>query len=391
MSAFTDALARFRTFFNANPYNSTTNPGGFDAGGHSVLLIPYSRDLATAGEGVADLADTAVAAAATATTKASEASTSAGLAATAKTAALAAADAASASAILADGVPKGTGTTSGDLIAYSAPSTPVRLGIGGQGQVLTPISGVLGWGEAPVGGECRLTYTSATVLTLSRYKGYRIIIDNVTRAIPTAGVTLANPGVADTTYFIYAYWTGTAIALECTTTATTIVTDSRNGTIAKAGDTTRALVGMARTNSSGQWVDSSVQKFVLSWYNQTVTVVRASLASQFSTASTSPVSTGVSFEFLCWGGSLLQNAGVRALGSNSTATAAGYLFLFLDGIQSVYTIAYAPVANGGTQSFSSEYVSLGQGHHLATIRTLVSAGTETWSAGESYAFINILG
>lgn len=53
---------------------------------------------------------------------------------------------------LANGaIPKSLVTTTGDIIYASATSTPVRLGIGAEGQVLKVTSGVPAWGEGGSG------------------------------------------------------------------------------------------------------------------------------------------------------------------------------------------------------------------------------------------------
>lgn len=58
---------------------------------------------------------------------------------------------------LANGaIPKSLVTTTGDIIYASATSTPVRLGIGTEGQVLKVTSGVPAWGEGGGGGNASL-------------------------------------------------------------------------------------------------------------------------------------------------------------------------------------------------------------------------------------------
>lgn len=60
--------------------------------------------------------------------------------------------------LAAAAIPKSTGTTAGDVIYYSGASTPVRLGVGTAGQVLTVNSGATApeWASAASGGGMTL-------------------------------------------------------------------------------------------------------------------------------------------------------------------------------------------------------------------------------------------
>ncbi|MBP0532956.1 hypothetical protein J8J19_22570, partial [Mycobacterium tuberculosis] len=50
-------------------------------------------------------------------------------------------------------------------------------------------------------GQCRLSYVSGTQLKLSPYNGNNLIINGVPQQIPSAGVTLANTGLAASTKY----------------------------------------------------------------------------------------------------------------------------------------------------------------------------------------------
>ena len=77
MTVFEDALNRLATKYNGNGYDTSTNPGGLDNGGHTVNFVPALQDTATVGTNVSTLASTAVASATTATDKATSATASA--------------------------------------------------------------------------------------------------------------------------------------------------------------------------------------------------------------------------------------------------------------------------------------------------------------------------
>jgi len=114
-------------------------------------------------------------------------------------------------------------------------------------------------------GECRLILSSGN-LVLTPYNGNRIRINNAIYETPSGGVSLAATGAtADTTYFIYVYDNAGTLTLERSTTGHSTHT---NGIEIKSGDATRTLVGMARAITGPAWVDSTSQRFVLSWFNR---------------------------------------------------------------------------------------------------------------------------
>jgi hypothetical protein len=71
------------------------------------------------------------------------------------------------------------------------------------------------------------------------------------RRLPIAGVTLATGALAlNEVRFVYAYWTGSVVALELSATGET--PDPLTGLPCKTGDVTRLLVGMVHGNASSQ-------------------------------------------------------------------------------------------------------------------------------------------
>ncbi len=98
MSAYTDALDRLGGFYNNGNYSATTNPGGFANDGHRVNFVNSLADVATAGEGISDIALAVAASQAAAAASASSASGFATAADASKTAAAGSASSASTSA-----------------------------------------------------------------------------------------------------------------------------------------------------------------------------------------------------------------------------------------------------------------------------------------------------
>lgn len=118
-------------------------------------------------------------------------------------------------------------------------------------------------------GQCRLSCESASRLVLRPCDGNLIWINRTFRSLPAAGVGLANTGLsAGSLLYVYAYWTGTAVALEAA--ATGHAADDISGHRVKADDPTRTLVGLVYTDagSPGTFVDTPTKRFVASHFNR---------------------------------------------------------------------------------------------------------------------------
>jgi len=227
------------------------------------------------------------------------------------------------------------------------------------------------------GGECRLTLSGSNLL-LSRYNGYRLVVDNVVQAIPSAGVTVSATGLtANTTYCIYAFMSSGVMTLEASTTA--YAADSRNGIMVKSGDTTRTLVGMARTNSSGAWADSLTQRFVLSYYNRRIRGLCYSTNSPFSTSSTTAVdlSSDAKLEFLSWG----DDASIISFSAGMTNTinyANMYIAIGINGSVAIGTLITATQSQyAATLGYTGATLIFTKGYNYATAMGQVVEGSAT--------------
>lgn len=151
-----------------------------------------------------------------------------------------------------------------DEMSYSANGTQA-IKFNADGTVTFNYSIKIG-GVAPPLGQCRLAVSGAD-LVLSPYNGNAININNQLYIIPSGGVTLTSSGAANSTwYYIYAYISGSAIALERSTTGR--ATNTTTGMQQKSGDATRTLVGAVYTTGSGGFVDTSGQRQTISWFNR---------------------------------------------------------------------------------------------------------------------------
>lgn len=118
-------------------------------------------------------------------------------------------------------------------------------------------------------GQVKLVYSSSTQLVLTYGNGDLIKINGVWRRIPSGGVTISNAGLStNVLYYVYAYWTGSAVALEFSTTARATSTAAGNeGVMAKSGDDSRSLVGMVYTGAGNTFWDQANTRWVRSWFN----------------------------------------------------------------------------------------------------------------------------
>ena len=119
------------------------------------------------------------------------------------------------------------------------------------------------------GMHCKLVPSGSNYfLHLVRWGGKTMIIDGEAREIPSTGLTLSLPN-DNVTRNIYAYWTGSAIALEHSTSAPSWL--NSQGYWTKAGDTSRTYVGSAR--GSGL-VSGQTERSLRSAYNERTLAVQ---------------------------------------------------------------------------------------------------------------------
>jgi hypothetical protein len=97
----------------------------------------------------------------------------------------------------------------------------------------------------------RLEYTSATTITLRGLgsSGGSISINGVNYTFASNPVLTAAAGAG--TFRVYAYWNGTSVALERSTTTAT--TEVYGNYATKTGDATRRFVGLVQSVGAGSW------------------------------------------------------------------------------------------------------------------------------------------
>ena len=229
-------------------------------------------------------------------------------------------------------------------------------------------------------GQCRLTLSGANLL-LAPFDGNRLFINGSIRTLPDAGITLGSGALAvDTTFNIYAFWSGSAIVLEAVTTAAAV--QAGTGIVIKTADATRTFVGMARTITGPLWVNTPAQRFVISHFNRRSIACANAFAANRTTTSVTFVelSSTERAEFLNFADEGC-NFDVSGAGQHGTANAIQYTTIgFSDAtpeegasrFQAVTVNVPYPVALSAGNS------ALAAGYNYATVVGRVTSGTGTW-------------
>jgi hypothetical protein len=246
----------------------------------------------------------------------------------------------------------------------------------------------------------RLTYVSTTQIRFAPYNGGQIKINGSVYAIPSAGIagcTNTNAYVsgvaaqnlaASNFYYVYAFLNGSNITCDFSTTGhATSATAGNVGTEIESGDDTRSLIGMVRTNSSAQFVDSSQQRFVRSWFNRAAVACRATLSANFTATTTvQEVGTGARCEFLSFADETV-GGGFNGYSFNNTP---GYTYASIglngttpEGVSASYG------GNGSSIGMSIAKSGLSEGYNFAMMLAWTSAGTGTIGGTSSTGSANL--
>lgn len=247
-------------------------------------------------------------------------------------------------------------------------------------------------------GQCRLAIGSNTTAVLSPFNGAGITIQGARYLIPSAGVTLnvgsclkdavaAQALSASTTYYIGARISGGNIVLSAWTKPTYAhsadATAGNVGVEIITGQPTDSLVGMLRTNGSGQL--ATAQPLVLCWHNRRQMVFSNSYTSQ-GTSSTSFVelNSAARVDVLAWSDTPLiarHDAGaITDTGGNGAAIAMG-----LDNASvwagSTGTTASLTGANQSVPTVSQAKALVAEGYHFIEALGKVTAGGVLFTGG----------
>jgi len=266
-----------------------------------------------------------------------------------------------------------------------ASSTGSLLNLSGNAQVF---STALAHDIGPPVGQASLALSGGN-LVLSPKNGNNLSINGRLWPIPSGGVSLAATSLsAGTTYYIYAYMSGSTMTLEASTT--THATDAATGVEIKSGDATRTLVGMARPVTGPAWVDSAAQRFVRSWFNRRSLSLFNKLAGQGSTGSTTfaELDSTKKVEFLVWSEESvsLNTAGYVTPGAGNVSSAIG-----IDGTADLNSASRVAGSAGITPINTPYSANLSEGYHYATQMAASSSGTATFGIATETAVVHFNG
>lgn len=236
-------------------------------------------------------------------------------------------------------------------------------------------------------GQCRLNWSSTSLVKLERYDGRYLFINGAWSEIPSSGVSLAIGSLsASTRYYVYAYLDAGTMTLEAVSTAP--AQDSTYGHQIKTGDATRTLVGMVAPNGSTAFEDSATFRGVLSYFNR-IPLKLYILAGALTSASAYPASTVVNVKTLSWGD---YDISASSTVSNSTTNPA-YLGINID--STTYSGGYVQgAANDTAQLTARALVTSGAtvGLLTATLYAGISGGgTATYATGYTYIIGTVRG
>lgn len=234
----------------------------------------------------------------------------------------------------------------------------------------------------------------------TNYKGYAgpAVVSaqsGTTISYPSKNGVVTDASAADTTgtvvavYYIYAFLSAGAMTLEASFTGYTI--DTATGMPLKTGDTTRTLVGMAAIDTGPAWIDTSIKRYVRSYFNRRQKMCHRELSSNdvaaLTTAGTNPAEMSVSYrsEWLMWSD---ESAEVTIQGACSVSVAGqAYSHCVID---NVLTAGNGPIyspagGNVGTYLTRGRILENNEGYHYSALWGQVSTGTGTWSGGDPAA------
>jgi hypothetical protein len=223
-----------------------------------------------------------------------------------------------------------------------------------------------------------LNYASTTSVILQGSGGGYLYINGTNYSVG-AGITKTLPTLTNATvYNVYAFWTGSAIDLEFSTT-TYVAT--ANGIPQKSGDATRTLVGRIRTNSTTTTYNTASDAGVVTYWNRKRRSVTQSIQSNQNTTSGTDVSVLTGPSFISWGVDATDFSSM-AINGNSVDTAQNVSTVYVNG-SALSAGAYTSISGAGGIGSARPAISFiaNNGYTTTALYGRVNAGTGTWYAG----------
>ena len=238
--------------------------------------------------------------------------------------------------------------------------------------------------------DCRLVAGIAPfdVLYLQRCNGTQLFINGANYPIIAGGVSKSVTGLSVATlYYVYAYWTGTIIALEFSTTP--FAGDAEHDHLIKTGDGSRTYVGMVYMPAAGlAFKDNDQERFVASYFNRINKPCQRGLTTN-RTATAGPwveLNSAERIEFICHGeeSSTVWNV---ATASHSAAAQNVYAGLGVNGAatQLVRAVMQSSAIGGFFNISKVSAYKFTLGYNFLTTLGGVDSGTGTYySSNESF-------
>lgn len=284
-----------------------------------------------------------------------------------------------------------------DQIEAAGPAgTAIGTTVTPTGGLSTNVQASLASLEGRQGAGVRLEYVNATTLKLfPRFGGGLPIWEGsrvVFRLVPGGGFepALSVGGLtANAIYFIYAYWNGTAVALEASTTGA-ISSGNIVGFPTKSGDFTRTLVGMARVNASTQFQDTDARRYVISWWNRQPKRLYSQLSADtaFTGSGFAPLSSSLNVEFLAFAGQAINVDFNASFHANSTSSEGSFTMAFTNASAAVTNGRGSNIAVNFTTQVTSAATLIVSTDGLVTITPQAAITTGTGTARASYTGVN---
>jgi hypothetical protein len=112
--------------------------------------------------------------------------------------------------------------------------------------------------------------SATNILYANPVNGGRLVIDGVVRQFNGAlSLDTTLTGVASAINYVYAYWTGSTVALELSTAGhSTIYSNPYSGLEIMSSNSSRTLVGMVYLDGNKKILNNIQNRHVLNWYNR---------------------------------------------------------------------------------------------------------------------------
>lgn len=252
-------------------------------------------------------------------------------------------------------------------------------------------------------GQCYLRYVSSTQIRLIPYNGNVVPVNGNMIAVAGTGVNVANTNItlngaggsdlANNANYLVAF--NESGQLEFWTLGTGHATSTSAGNVGVeiiAGHNDKTLVGMVRTNGSGQFVDTDGSLFTLSWFNRRPKKTTTTFTGNptYSSGTVGELDSSIRNGFIVWNDDKprYSNTGSVQCGSS------GQLAMTSIGFDGTTPELQAAIFSGmhtstegsstiGMTNFDGMKSGLSEGYHYATLLAAATIGVGLWQGGST--------